>query len=151
MDITEVKLDEQRRREQELAEKSMLLQSTLDHLVQGVSVFDKNLQLVAWNDRFLELLDLPDWLVRPGSSFDDHVRYRAARGDFGYESESALALRYEQIRHSVPAKSEQVLHNGTVIEFRRDPMPGGGFVTTYTDITERMLAAQQLSEFAADG
>ncbi len=146
MDITEVKLDEQRRREQELAEKSMLLQSTLDHLVQGVSVFDKNRQLVAWNDRFLELLDLPDWLVRPGSSFDDHVRYRAARGDFGYESESALALRYEQIRGGVPAKSEQVLHNGTVIEFRRDPMPGGGFVTTYTDITERMLAAQQLSE-----
>ncbi len=146
MDITEVKLDEQRRREQELAEKSMLLQSTLDHLVQGVSVFDKNMQLLAWNDRFLELLDLPDWLVRPGSSFDDHVRYRAARGDFGYESESALALRYEQIRHCVPAKSEQVLHNGTVIEFRRDPMPGGGFVTTYTDITERMLAAQQLSE-----
>jgi signal transduction histidine kinase/PAS domain-containing protein len=146
MDITDVKRDEQRRREQELAEKSMLLQSTLDHLVQGVSVFDRNMQLVAWNDRFLELLDLPDWLVRPGSSFDDHVRYRSARGDFGYESESALALRFEQIRRCLPAKSEEVLPDGTVLDVRRDPMSGGGFVMTYTDITERMLAAQQLSE-----
>lgn len=145
-DITEVKLDEQRRREQELAEKSVLLQSTLDHLVQGVSVFDKDLKLVAWNDRFLDLLDLPEWLVHPGATFDDYVRYRAARGDFGYDSASAIALRTEQIHRSLPVKTEQVLHNGTILDIRRDPMPGGGFITTYTDITERKLAAQQLNE-----
>ncbi len=145
-DITEVKLDEQRRHEQELAEKSILLQSTLDHLMQGVSVFDKHCQLVAWNDRFLELLDLPEWLVRRGASFADYVRYRSARGDYPEEADKAIAQRTEQLRHALPTKSEQLLHNGTVVDVRCDPMPGGGFVTTYTDVTDRKLAARQLRE-----
>lgn len=145
-DITEVKLDEQRRREQELAEKSVLLQSTLDHLMQGVSVFDKHCRLVAWNDRFLELLDLPEWLVRPGATYTDYVRYRSARGDYPEDSAQDVALRAEQVRRALPMKCEQLLHNGTVVEVRSDPMPGGGFVTTYTDVTERKLAARQLRE-----
>ncbi|NJO67481.1 MAG: PAS domain-containing protein [Rhodospirillales bacterium] len=107
MDITEVKLDEQRRRERELAEKSMLLQSTLDHLVQGVSVFDHQFKLVAWNDRFLELLDLPEWLVRGGASFHDYVRYRSARGDYDEDSESAIALRIEQTRRHCRQKQSR--------------------------------------------
>lgn len=145
-DITEVKLDEQRRREQELAEKSILLQSTLDHLMQGVSVFDKHDRLVVWNDRFLELLDLPEWLVRAGSSFRDYLRYRTARGDDPEETEGAIATGADQGRSLLPTKGEQLLHNGTVLEVRCDPMPGGGFVSTYTDITDRKLAARQLRE-----
>ncbi len=145
-DITEVKLDEQRRREQELAEKSILLQSTLDHLMQGVSVFDKHDRLVAWNERFLELLDLPEWLVRPGSSFQDYARYRAARGDDPQEFEDSIALSADPGRERLPTKGEQMLHNGSVLEVRCDPMPGGGFVSTYTDITDRKLAARQLRE-----
>ena len=143
-DITAIKLDEQQRREQELAEKSILLQSTLDNLAQGVSVFDKHLRLVAWNERFVELLELPDWLVRPGASFQDYLRYRSARGDFGDDGETAIAIRMQHVREREPAKREQMLPNGTVLEMRRDPMPGGGFVTTYTDITDRQIAAVQL-------
>jgi two-component system, sensor histidine kinase len=145
-DITEIKLGEARRRERELAEKSILLQSTLDNLPQGVSVFDKNLRLVAWNDRFVELLDLPDWLACSGASFHDYLDYRLARGDFGNEGESASAERVRQICACEAIKSEEALQNGTVIEVRRDPMPGGGFVTTYTDITDRQIAAAQLRE-----
>ncbi len=52
----------------------------------------------------------------------------------------------DQGRDALPMKSEQMLHNGTVLEVRCDPMPGGGFVTTYTDITGRKLAARQLKE-----
>ena len=148
-DITAIKLDEQQRREQEIAEKSILLQSTLDNLAQGVSVFDKQLRLVAWNERFVELLELPDWLVRPGASFQDYLRYRSARGDFGGGGEMAIAIRMQQIREREPAKREQKLPNGTVLEVRRDPMPGGGFVTTYTDITDRQIAAEQLREAKA--
>jgi signal transduction histidine kinase/CheY-like chemotaxis protein len=145
-DITEIKLGEQRRREQELAEKSVLLQSTLDHLAQGVSVFDRHCKLVAWNDRFVDLLELPDWLVRPGASFDDYIRFRSERGDYGRDARTAVGVRMERIRRRQPLQSEQSLANGTVLEVRRDPMPGGGFVTTYTDITERKQAAEQLQE-----
>jgi two-component system, sensor histidine kinase len=148
-DITAIKLDEQQRREQELAEKSILLQSTLDNLAQGVSVFDKQLRLVAWNERFVELLELPDWLVRPDASFQDYLRYRSARGDFGDDGETAIAIRMQHVREGEPARREQMLPNGTVLEIRRDPMPGGGFVTTYTDITDRQIAAMQLREAKA--
>ena len=148
-DITAIKMDEEQRREQELAEKSILLQSTLDNLAQGVSVFDKQFRLVAWNDRFVELLELPDWLVRRGASFQDYLRYRSARGDFGDNGETAIAIRMQQIREREPSEREQILPNGTVLEIRRDPMPGGGFVTTYTDITDRQIAAVQLREAKA--
>lgn len=145
-DITEIKLNEERRREQELAAKSILLQSTLDNLAQGVSVFDKELRLVAWNDRFIELLELPDCLVRPGASLDDYLRYRSARGDLGEDIETAVGVRLRETHGREQARREQMLPNGTVLEVRCDPMPGGGFVMTYTDITERQLAAAQLRE-----
>jgi signal transduction histidine kinase len=145
-DITEIKLGEQRRREQELAEKSVLLQSTLDNLIQGVSVFDRHFRLVAWNDRFVDLLDLPDWLVRPGASFGDYLQFRAERGDYGPDPDTAVAVRLEMLRRRESMKLEQSTVNGAVLEVRRDPMPGGGFVSTYSDITERRQAAQQLEE-----
>ena len=65
-DITDLKRDETRRREQELAEKSVLLQATLDNIAQGVAVYDKDLKLVAWNDCFVRLLKLPAKVVRQG-------------------------------------------------------------------------------------
>ena len=93
---------------------------------------------------FRRALELPDWLVRPGASFQDYLRYRSARGDFGDDGETAIAIRMQHVREREPAKREQMLPNGTVLEMRRDPMPGGGFVTTYTDITDRQIAAVQL-------
>ncbi len=145
-DISEIKLAEQRRHERELAEKSILLQSTLDNLAQGVSVFDENLRLVAWNDRFVDLLDLPDWLVYAGARFEDLVQFRGERGDYGSDANGAMALRIEAARRSRRLHTEQTLGDGVVLEVRRDPMPQGGFVTTYTDVTDRRAAAAALNE-----
>ena len=145
-DISEIKLSEARRREQELAEKSILLQATLDNLAQGVSVFDKRLGLVAWNGRFVDLLDLPDSLVRQGVSFEEYLRFRADHGDYGDNGGSAVAARLEAARKQLSYQTEQVLANGSVLEISRQPMPQGGFVTTYTDVTDRKEAADQLRE-----
>ncbi|MGB7949010.1 MAG: NahK/ErcS family hybrid sensor histidine kinase/response regulator [Candidatus Binatia bacterium] len=145
-DISEIKRSEERRREQELAEKSILLQSTLDNIMQGVSVFDKDLNLVAWNDRFVDLLDLPDWLVQPGISFYDYLHYRCEKGDYGRDGNEAVAVRLELARKGKSQHFEQTLANGAVLEVRRDPMPQGGFVSTYADITNRKEAAEQLKE-----
>ncbi|MFO1113237.1 MAG: NahK/ErcS family hybrid sensor histidine kinase/response regulator [Rhodospirillales bacterium] len=145
-DITDIKLGEERRRERELAEKSVLLQSTLDTLAQGVSVFDRDSRLVAWNDRFVDLLALPGWLVRPGAGFADYLRYRIDRGDFGIEAPAAMATQQERIRCRQAWKSEQILANGAILEVRRDPMPDGGFVTTYTDVTDLKVATRQLHD-----
>ena len=145
-DISEIKRSEERRRERELAEKSVLLQSTLDNIVQGVSVFDKDRKLVAWNDRFVDLLDLPDWLARPGMLFSDYLRYRCEKGDYGSDGAHAVAVRLNSAQNAKSMHLEQTLANGTVLEIRRDPMPQGGFVTTYADITDRKEAAELLRE-----
>jgi len=145
-DISEIKESEERRRERELAEKSILLQATLDNIVQGVSVFDKNLELVAWNSRFVDLLEFPEWLVQTGARFNEFLQYRAERGDYGQHPDVAIAIRVEMARQGRPLQMEQKLSNGTIVELQRAPMPGGGFVATYTDITEQKEAAEQLRD-----
>lgn len=123
-DITEIKVSEKRRRERELAEKSVLLQATLDALSQGVSVFDRSHRLVAWNHRFTELVEVSRAALRPGAPVEDFPAV-AAPGPVLEEHESG---------------------DGRVLEIRRNDMPDGGFVTTYTDITGRRQAAEDLRE-----
>lgn len=133
-DITAIKLSEERRREQELAEKSILLQTTLDNLAQGVSVSDASARLVAWNHRFIELLALSEGDIRAGIPLHQLL---AAEG---------LNLHFPPNRTAESLLTEYQSATGRILEVRRNPMPGGGFVTTYTDITEQRLAAEQLRE-----
>lgn len=145
-DITDIKHQEKKRREEELAQQNVLLQSTLDNLRQGVSVFDKDLRLVAWNQRFIELLDLPDGLVEHGLSFERYTRYNVFRGEFGPKSEEFYNERMERARNKEALYFEYTRPSGTVLELQRNPMPGGGFVTTYTDVTAKREAAEQLRD-----
>jgi len=145
-DITDIKAEEQIRREKELAEQNVLLQSTLDNLRQGVAVFDRDLRLVAWNQRFIELLDLPDGLVERHMSYERYTRFNVFRGEFGPATEEAYQERMERARAQEPLYMEYTRPNAQVVEVQRNPMPGGGFVTTYTDITARRQAAEQLRE-----
>lgn len=132
-DITEVKLSEERRRERELAEKSILLQATLDNLTQGVSVFDGSGRLVAWNHRFVTLLKAPSKLARAGTALDAFHNLAAVRAQL-------------TIPDHLPLIQEVETADRTVLEVRRNPMPGGGFVTTYTDITERKRSEEALRD-----
>ena len=129
-DITQVKLGEQRRRELELAEKSILLQSTLDNLAQGVCVFDRSDRLALWNHRFAELLALSPERLRPGIAKD--------------------ALPVPQSPVVCVMWTEQVTAAGLILEVRCSPMPGGNTVVTFTDITQQRCSDQQLRE-AKDG
>ena len=59
------------------------LQAGLDHIDQGISVFDRALRLVSWNRRFVELIEFPPSMVRVGTPFEDFIRYNAQRGEYG--------------------------------------------------------------------
>lgn len=119
--------------------------SSLDHLPQGVSVVDRHLDLVAWNRRYAELFRYPPDLLRAGRPIADLIRYNAQRGLLGADGgEEAVERRLARLRAGQPHLHERVAPDGTVIEIRGTPLPDGGFVTSYVDITAYRQAARDL-------
>jgi len=123
----------------EVAAANQILRVTFDHMAQGVTMFDGSGRLVAWNQQFRDLLDLPDTLLTKSTTFADFLRYLALRGDFGAgDPEHQVRKRLTDLEQ--PYVGARTLPDGRVFEVRRNPVPGGGFVSMYTDITQQRLA-----------
>ncbi|HEX5999082.1 MAG TPA: NahK/ErcS family hybrid sensor histidine kinase/response regulator, partial [Hyphomicrobiaceae bacterium] len=123
-----------------------LLQSALDQVRHGLSVFDRNMQLICWNRQFRELLSLPTELGRVGASLDQILRVCAERGDFGRakDIDALVAERLIKLAVTHETYQEHFIDGKRILEIRTSPMPQGGIVTTYSDITERVEAAEAL-------
>ena len=122
---------------------------SLQHLPQGVCVIDAELRLVAWNRRYVELFRFPPELIQVGRPIEEVFRYNAARGLLGPGPvEAAIARRLEHLRAGRPHMHERERGDGTVIEIRGNPLPDGGFVTSYADITAYKQAARELRSLA---
>ena len=124
-------------------EANRILQATFDHMAQGVTMFDGEHRLVAWNRQFRNLLDLPPELLDRETTYEEFIRYLAARGDFGAGSVEAH-LRKRLAGLDKPYVGERTRPDGTILEVRRNPVPRGGFVTMYTDITRQKHAQSQI-------
>jgi signal transduction histidine kinase len=128
-----------------------LLQAGLDLLDQGFTVFDADLGLVAWNRAFFQLLDFPESLVFVGAPFESFMRYNARRGEYGPgDVEELVAHRMRLARAFTPHYAERARPNGQIISVRGEPLPGNGFVTLYTDITERRRYERLIQEQNAE-
>ena len=129
-----------------------LLQAALEHLPQGVSVVDQELRLVAWNRRYVELFDYPPDLVVQEQPIEDLLRYNARRGLLGTDEdrsiEALVERRLEHMRAGRAHEHERRMPDGSVIQIRGNPMPGGGFVTSYTDVTAYKQAEARLQDLA---
>ncbi len=122
-----------------------LLGISLDALEQGITIFDADLNLVFANRKFLELRDLPPELGNPGTRFEDQVRFRAERGDYGAGDVGRLVQEHVELARQFQLhRIERTRHDGTVLEIRGDPLPVGGFIATYTDITEQKNSKEAL-------
>jgi Na+/proline symporter/signal transduction histidine kinase len=122
-----------------------ILQTALDHVRQGIAVFDKDLQLVCWNRQFGEILDLPPAFTRVGVGLDEILRHNAERNPRGPDRVDDLVR--ERIAHYLSGTmpiQERFAERGLVVEIRANPMPDGGIVTTATDITPSVEAAEAL-------
>ncbi|SMH40220.1 PAS-domain containing protein [Azospirillum agricola] len=119
----------------------------LDCLSQGVMAFDRNLRLVAWNQRVLELLCIDPAFPRYEQPYEEVVRHIAERGGYGDGVVTDLvAQRLDHIRNaSWPFYNERVRPDGVIIETVTLALPDGGFVTTYTDITGRKRTERELA------
>ncbi|OQY74588.1 MAG: hypothetical protein B6D47_02405, partial [Rhodocyclaceae bacterium UTPRO2] len=143
-------MSELRRAREMLEAQTAVLQATLEAMDQGISVVDGALRMRALNRRFCEMLEFPEEMARAGASFEDFVRFNAQRGEYGpCNVEDKVRELAERARHPVPHRFRRTRPNGRVIEVRGNPMPGGGFVTTYTDVTEQEQAQAALRESEA--
>ncbi|MEE8515878.1 MAG: PAS-domain containing protein, partial [Alphaproteobacteria bacterium] len=130
----------------EIVEKSALLETALDSMDQGFCVFDADHKLVAFNQKYIELLDLPPDFIQPGRAFDDIARFNAKRGFYGPGiADRVLKDRFETLGTNSLFRAEICRSDGVTISVSRCPMPDGGFVSTFTDITERKLADDDLA------
>lgn len=121
--------------------------NALDHLDQGVSVLDGDLRLVLINRRFMGLLDFPPDVIGVGTLLEEVFRFNAERGEYGDgDVEAQVQERMELARRREPHRFERVRPDGVVIEIVGNPLPDGGFVTTYTDITDKKRSEEQLRE-----
>jgi signal transduction histidine kinase/CheY-like chemotaxis protein len=112
-----------------------LLEAALENMSQGISVVDAQLRLVAWNRRYAELFGYPDTLLQVGTPIAELARWALQRLPPNGELEAALQRRLAHMRAGTPHLTERVFPDGGIVEIRGVPMPGGGFVATYTDVT----------------
>jgi len=124
----------------EATKSSRLLQATFDHMSQGVCMFDRNHELVAWNSQFRDLLELPDDILQRGTRYVDFVRFLIERGDFGEHADVEEEIRRRVSGIEKPFVGDRTTLDGRFLEIRRNPVATGGFVTMYTDITHRKQA-----------
>ena len=129
----------------ELMRKSQAMDTILDNISQGITLFDADLRLVACNRRLLDLAEFPPELARPGTPFEAFIRFNVRRGEYGPgEPEFHVRKRMEWARDPLPHHSARTRPDGTVLDIIGQPVAGGGFVSTYTDITESVRHQEAL-------
>jgi signal transduction histidine kinase len=132
--------------EERLKRQSDLLQSTLENMGEGLSVFDRKGRLMAWNSRFVEMLDLPADLSND-TTLQDILTLQSARGDFGpVDSKAEVRERFEAFFRDVPHVRERLTRTGHTLQIRRRAMPGGAVVSLYSDITEPKAAEIKMAQ-----
>jgi signal transduction histidine kinase len=109
----------------------------LNLIQQALSIYDADLRLAVSNRPFKEMFGLPDHLTTPGARFDETIAFLVAAGEYGKvaDPEAFVQERVNQALAFVPHYVERVRANGRAISVEGSPLPEGGWVTVYTDIT----------------
>jgi adenylate cyclase len=127
----------------ELQRRGAVLRVTFDNMQHGVLMFDREQKLAAWNRQVMQLLDLPETLLAGEPGFTDFIRFLADRGEYGLTDVEGEVQRLvaAAVQHHA---FERIRPNGTVLEIRHNPLPEGGIVIIYTDITAAKQREREL-------
>lgn len=128
-----------------------LLRATIDNISMGISVVDADLRLIAWNQRYLQMFAYPAGLIEVGRPVADLIRYNAERGWFhdtavpdAAQISAEIEKRLNFLRQGSSYRFQRRQRDGRVFEMQGHPLPGGGFVTTYSDVSSFIAVQQQL-------
>jgi signal transduction histidine kinase/CheY-like chemotaxis protein len=136
--------DALRKSERRLTEKSQLLETTLENMDQGIMVVDADRMVPLGNRRAIEIMDLPPELMAVQPHFDDVLAWQWRKQEFGHDETLKEIVRRGGALEE-PRVRERRRPNGRFIEFHNVPLPGGGAVRTFTDITVRKAAEEQIA------
>ena len=141
-------ITQRRKLEDEIRQKNVIMKNILANIPVGLSVMDSQLNLIAENPLFRSLLDFPDALfAQEPISFESIIRFNAMRGDYGDGDREAIIRKIvDRARLAQAHRFQRQRGDGRTLEVRVAPMPDGGFVTTYTDITELTRATEAAQE-----
>ncbi len=131
-----------------LAQQKVLLETVFNQINDGLSVFSAEGKLLSWNKRFLEIFNFSTDQVYAGRDLGD-LQAEIRKEPYAFRSIDDTPMNIDDIntlRHNRPLIFEHRYHDGKVVEFRSQPMPNGGFVTLYTDLTERRAFEAQLHQ-----
>lgn len=134
------------------AEHISLTRTGLDLIQQALSIFDSGLRLAVCNRRYQEMFDFPPEFVTPGIGFEETIRFLVNRGEYGQveDADEAVQSRVQAARAFVPHYLERMRPNGRWVSVEGFPLPQGGWVTVYTDITEVRYQQQMLRARSAE-
>ncbi|MGB5588446.1 MAG: NahK/ErcS family hybrid sensor histidine kinase/response regulator [Gammaproteobacteria bacterium] len=122
-----------------------LLEITLENIAEGISVVDAQLRIVAWNRSYEKMFLYPPELLRIGTPIAELIRYNAGLGRCGPgEVEEHVRRRLRHMRRGGGHVYQRVRQDGMVLEMRQNPLPGGGFVTSFSDVTAHKKIEQAL-------
>ncbi len=134
----------------EVEEKEAQLRTAMDNMTDGIYMFDKDLNYMMFNDRYIELFGLPRDLVEIGNSGLGALRYHAEQGDYGEGDIEDLVEARQQILLSGDTRTVELsLASGRILELRQSPAGDGGAVVVASDVTEAVAsqrAARLLQE-----
>lgn len=148
--LSHLKLVEAKQRADErIVEQAAIIQGVLDNMDPGVTLFDRDLKMASHNDRFMELFNLPQNLISNNIELMDILAHMAEQGEFGDEdSDEGVQELFKLFQSNASFTFDHHRPNGLVIEIRGGPMPGGGSIASYTDITDRKKMEEELRMLA---
>jgi signal transduction histidine kinase/transcriptional regulator with PAS, ATPase and Fis domain len=145
--VTVTDVTEQRQAEQEIQRQGALLKTTFETISQGITVYDRNYRLLAYNNRYIEMFGFPPGFIRPGMPRQEVIRYHAEHGEYGPgDVEGIVRAKMDSALRNEHYRSEYLRPNGIALSVRREPMPDGGCVLTFADVTRRRAREERLRE-----
>ena len=129
----------------ELQRKTTQLEQVIRHIRQGITLFNRDLELELCNQQFLDIMRMPAELNQPGRPFADFIRFNSERGEYGPgDVQTQVRERVKQARDFTPHHFERMRPDGTAVEVIGEPTSDGGFVTTYLDVSARKRIESEL-------